>query len=291
MAQKRKRFGDRKDGRRLRTIAPMSMLEPFIMKDRNDALNYMNEKIDVSHIQKYINNKKKEGLQGFSFMYVLLAAYVRGISQRPAVNRFISGQRVYARNKIEIAITIKEEMSIDSPDTVIKVTLPPDATVYDVYEAFEKEIRNYRENPNSDFDDVAKTLAKLPRPILRLVMKFLYFLDYHGWLPDSLLQVSPFHASLVITSMGSLGVPAIYHHLYNFGNAPLFIAFGKKYFENKIFDDGSVKKKAYVDLKFVMDERICDGYYFASAFKLMKSILKNPEQLDEKPETVVEDID
>ncbi len=291
MNKKKKRFGDRSDGYRLRTIEPMAALEPFIMKDRNDAWNFMHEKIDVTTMQKYINSKKKEGLAGFSFMHVLIATYVRGLSQRPAINRFISGQRIFKRDHVEIAITIKKDMSLESPDTVIKVSLPYDATVYDVYEAFEKEINSYREHPESDFDNVAKTLAKMPRPILRFTVKFLKFLDYHGWVPKSLLEVSPFHASLYVTSMGSLGVPAIYHHLYNFGNVPMFLAFGKKYYENKLYDDGTIKKKAYIDIKFVMDERICDGYYFASGLKIMKSILKSPEQLDQKPEQIVEDID
>ncbi len=291
MDKKRRRRGDRKDGRRLRTLEAMHTLEPFIMKDKNDALNYMGDDIDVTAAAKYVNDKKKNGYPGFTMMYVLIAAYIRGVSQKPAINRFVAGQRIYSRDYVDIAITIKKEMKLDSPDTVIKVKLPLDATAVDVYNAFEKEIKGYRDNPTSDFDDIAKTLAKLPRPILRFVMKMLFWLDYHGWLPKDLCNLSPFHASMIITSMGSLGIPSIYHHLYNFGNAPLFISFGKKKYVNQIQDDGSVKRVPYIDIKFVMDERICDGYYFASAFKYMKILMKNPEMLDEKPDKIVPDVD
>ena len=55
----------------------------------------------------------------------------------------------------------------------------------------------------------------------------MFFLDYHGWLPKALMKVSPFHGSMIVTSMGSLGIPAIYHHLYNFGTCSLFVAMGK----------------------------------------------------------------
>ena len=53
-------------------------------------------------------------------------------------------------------------------------------------------------------------------------------LEESGLLPRALTDLSPFHGSLYITSMASLGIPPIYHHLYDFGNVPVFCSFGKK---------------------------------------------------------------
>jgi hypothetical protein len=91
--------------------------------------------------------------------------------------------------------------------------------------------------------------------------------------------------------MGSLGIKPIYHHIYDFGNLPVFLAYGVKRTATVIEKDGSIVRKRYIDLKAVTDERICDGYYFASAFKLMKRYVESPELLTVPPEEVVEDID
>ena len=91
--------------------------------------------------------------------------------------------------------------------------------------------------------------------------------------------------------MGSLGIPPIYHHLYNFGNVPIFLSFGAKYRQNKINDDGAVERRSYVDFTVVMDERICDGYYYATFFKYYRRLMAHPELLDIPPEEVVRDID
>ena len=90
--------------------------------------------------------------------------------------------------------------------------------------------------------------------------------------------------------MGSLGIPAIIHHLYNFGNMPVFIAFGKKYRRNEVENDGTVVNRKYVDLGLCLDERICDGFYYASIMKYLKRIFNDPQRLDAPPETVVQDI-
>ena len=119
----------------------------------------------------------------------------------------------------------------------------------------------------------------------------LRFLDFHGKLPKSLLKVSPFHGSMVVTSMGSLGIPAIYHHLYNFGTLPVFISYGNIFTADAVKRDGSREKHHFVTFKVVTDERICDGYYYASVFKRLKKIFQNPEILDETLESVVEDVD
>ena len=60
MEKRRRRFGDRKDGRRLRTLSPMHMFEPFIMKDRCDGQNYFNASIDCDYLEDYIRQMKEE---------------------------------------------------------------------------------------------------------------------------------------------------------------------------------------------------------------------------------------
>ena len=288
--KRRRRWGDRKDGRRLRTIQPMSRLMPFIMPKRSDGCNQFADAFDVTEADRYCRRMIRDGYTNFNFMHLLIAAYVRAVSQYPAINRYISGLRVYARTNITVVMTIKKSMRLDSPDTCIKVKLDPRDNVYNVYKKFQKTVKEALDS-DSDFDKVAGVLTKMPRPILRGIVSLLKWLDYHGWLPKALMNVSPFHGSMIVTSMGSLGIPAIYHHLYDFGTLPVFISYGNVFTADAIKRDGTRERHHFITIKVVTDERICDGYYYASSFKRLKRYLLHPEVLDNIPESVVEDVD
>ncbi len=287
---RKRRLGDRKDGRRVRTLPPMSYVVPYIMRTRSDAQNHFEDVIDITNIERYLDKKHKEGYTDMTLLHVILAAYVRIVAERPGINRFVAGRRIYARNNIECVMTIKKEMTLDSPDTCIKAVFDPRDNIYNVYKKFRKVAKEALANATS-FDDTAKTLTKLPRFLMRAAMALIRFLEYHGKLPKALVEVSPFHGSMIITSMGSLGIPAIYHHLYDFGTLPLFISYGSIFTADAVKRDGTKERHHFVTFKVVTDERICDGYYYASVFKKLKKIFQNPDVLDETLETVVEDID
>ncbi|MBE6628077.1 MAG: hypothetical protein E7629_04035 [Ruminococcaceae bacterium] len=291
--KRRRRFGDRSDGYKLRTINPMNKIMPYIMPQRCDACNTYADMFDVTKTDKFCRQKVKEGKTSFGFLHVMLAAYIRMLSQRPAVNRFVSGQKIYARKDIQIVMTIKKTLSLDSPDTCIKVRFNPDDTIDEVYEKFNAAVSEVQSKPDekNSFDKLNKALVFIPGLFLRWTVKLLNFLDYFGLLPKFLLWLSPFHGSMIITSMGSLGIRPIYHHIYNFGNLPVFLAYGGRRSVVACDADGKAYTKKYIELKAVTDERICDGYYYASAFKLIKRYVENPELLETKPEEVIEDID
>ncbi len=294
MQNKRKRrFGDRSEGHRIRTLAPMNYVSPYIMVNRSGASNYIKDRIEVTDkIDEYIMKKREEGLKGFGMMYIFMAAYLRTVSQFPGINRFISGQKIYSRNCVQIVIDIKKKMELDAQDTTIKVDFNPDETIYDVFRKFTEEFEKNRvDNDVSTFDRAARFFNYIPGIFLKFTVWFLKLLDYFGLLPKFLIKLSPFHGSMFITSMGSLGIPPIYHHLYDFGNIPIFIAFGKKTSRLCFSRDGKICEKRFIDFSVVTDERICDGHYFATALKYLRECLKNPEMLDTPPETVVEDID
>ena len=286
-------WGDRPDGRRLRTIDPMQTVANYIMPNRVPASNCIRDSIEISAMERYIRQKRKEGLAGFGIMHVFLAAYVHCVAQYPAVNRFLSGQHVYSRDDdIQFCLTVKLSMSTDAAESIAKIHLKPTDTAYDVYEKLNKAIDDIQGHElGSDFDKTAKVLSLIPGVLFKFVIWLLKLIDYFGLLPKFLLEVSPFHGSIFFTSMGSLGIPPIVHHLYDFGNLPVFVSFGCKYRKNEILDDGTVVSRKYVDYTVNTDERICDGFYFATTMKYMKRLLGHPERLDVPPETVVRDID
>lgn len=288
---KKRRFGDRKEGRKIRTLPPMSYVVPYIMPTRNDACNMFSDTVEISEADKLLRELRNQGYKSMSMLHVILAAYIRGITTRPGLNRFCSGQKVYHRDTIEINMTVKRDMSLESPDTVVKVRFEPTDTLIDVYNKFNDTVKTAIADEDSDFENVVRTLTKLPGFIFRMAVGLLNFLDYHGWLPQSLLDISPFHGSMMITSMGSLGIPPVYHHLYNFGNLPVFVSYGRKYHKEVLNDEGEKEKKTCMDLKVVCDERICDGYYYASFFKIFKKYIASPSVLLTAPEVVLEDIE
>ena len=286
-------WGDRTDGRRLRTLDPMQTVANYIMPNRVPASNCIRDSVEISAMERYIRQKRKEGLTGFGIMHVFLAAYVRVVAKYPAVNRFLSGQQVYSRDDdIQFCLTVKLSMSTDASESIAKIHLKPTDTAYDVYEKLSKAVEEIQGHElGSDFDKTAKVLSLIPGVLFKFVVWLLKLMDYFGLLPKFLLEVSPFHGSIFFTSMGSLGIPPIVHHLYDFGNLPVFVAFGCKYRRNEIEDDGTVVCKKYVDYTVNTDERICDGFYFATTMKYMKRLMSHPERLDVPPEEVVHDIE
>ena len=287
-------WGDRPDGRRVRTLPPMAQITSYFQVERNTCSNLFEESFEITHVDRYIRQKRREGMTDFGITHVLLAAYVRGLAKYPQLNRFISGQKVYSRgNDIQYCMVVKKEMTVDSPDTSIKVHLSPYDTARDVYaklNAAVESVKNTKEL-DSSLDGLIMALNMIPGVFMKFTVWLLKLLDYFGLLPKFLLELSPFHGSLFFTSMGSLGIKPIYHHLYDFGNLPVFGAFGCKRRANEVLEDGSVVQRKYIDVKFVLDERIVDGYYYATFFKHYRRILMHPEVLDNPPEEVLSDID
>lgn len=280
-----------KEYRRIKSGAPMDAVGPFVMPTRGGSTNMFSASADVEKCEQLLRQLRLDGMKGLGMIHVFMAAYARVVSQLPGVNRFIRGQRVYARKNMEICMTIKKDISLNAPETVVKLDATPTDTLYTVYENLNKLIEeNKQEGDNNSMDTAARVLMAFPAVILKLVVWFLKLLDYFGLLPKFLTKLSPFHGSLFITNMGSLGMPPVYHHLYEFGNLPVFIAMGAKRSEYVMNKDGQVEKKRYIDFTVVCDERICDGHYYATALKMFKKIIENPEQLLTPPENVVEDI-
>ncbi len=287
-------WGDRTDGRRVRTLSPMAQLTAYFQVERNTCSNLFEESFEITHVERYIRQKRREGLTDFGITHVLLAAYCRGLAKYPQLNRFIAGQKVYSRgNDIQYCMVIKKDMTVESPDTSIKVHLTPYDTAEDVYNKLNAAVESVKKHQDeeSSFDNLMMALTTIPSVFMKFTVWLLKLLDYFGMLPKFLLELSPFHGSLFFTSMGSLGIKPIYHHLYDFGNLPAFGAFGCKRKAYEVQEDGSVALRKYIDLKFVLDERICDGFYYATFFKHYRRILRNPEILDTPPEEVLSDID
>lgn len=286
----KKKFGDRYDGRRVRNGDPFNVVIPFLMKERSDSQVFFDAEVDVSKIENIIKERRKNG-EDISFLDYFITVVVRTISQYPRMNRFIAGRRVYARDDIEISMAVKKELTKDTEETTIKFKFDPNSTVDDVAKQLREKIAENKgeSGEKNNTDKFVKVLNKLPRWLFSFVIGLIKWLDYHGIMPKALHEISPFHTSVFVTNMGSIGAEPIYHHIYNFGTTSVFIALGNRRKQRVIDQDGKIVERKVLHLRFVADERIADGYYLSIALKYFTGLFKKPELLQTPPEEVFTD--
>lgn len=174
MEKRKRRFGDRKDGRKIRSLSPYNTVSPYIMVTRGDSQNYLADKFETSAVDKYVLKKRSSGLEGFGILHVILAAYVRTISQKPGINRFISGQKIFARNNIEVNMVIKRNpRSHDDISTVVKVVFEPTDTAEQIYQRFKDTVLQAFGEDENDFDGTARIINYIPGLIKKFTVWFL----------------------------------------------------------------------------------------------------------------------
>lgn len=282
----------RSDGRVVRTMPAMQKIVPYIMRSRAASINLFQEKLDCSAIDDYISAHEIDGKRTMSAMHIIIAAMVRTIAQRPQLNRFVMHGRVYARKKIVISFVVHRSLRVEDGGTTLKISFNGTETLQQIVNVLNETIARETASMNvrNPTDDLAERFMRLPPWLLHPLIGFVMGLDRYNLLPEAVLEASPFHASLFLTNLKSLGIDSVYHHQYEFGTNGLFLSMGKEQPTAVACADGTVRVKRMMNLNISLDERFCDGLYFAKSFKLFTKYLKNPQLMDTPLDHVEEDM-
>lgn len=276
----------RADGRRLRNTDPMYRVAAHIMDKRVDSMNMTTIDIPYEPMQNFVNKKRKEGIN-ISHMALVISAYIRTMAEYPELNRFVVNKKVYTRNEIAVGMVVLKSLK-DHNGTMSKMYFSADNTVFEVNDIINKYVAENQVAPeNNKTEKIIKALLSFPG-LLTVGVNLFKFLDKHGLLPKFIIEMSPFHMSLGITNLASIRTNHIYHHCYEFGTTSVFMAMGNLR-EVPKRKGGEIVFERCLPIGVTMDERICSGSYFATAFKTLKKYLANPELLEEKPEKVLVD--
>ena len=282
-------FGFRSDGKHLKKTTAVFKLMPNLMRERNDSQVLFSQDIITDGMDEYIKNKFEKDNIKISYLDIVFAAVERIIAERPRLNRFVVNGRTYARNSIFLSIVVKKSLTDDSLETPLKFEFKGTENIFEIRDKIQEEINKNKDvETKNDTDKTVNTLTSVPAFLIKFAMNIIRFLDKHGMLPRFLIKVSPFHTSAFVTNVGSLGIDAIFHHIYNFGTTSMFFAMGRKKKTYVYVDDELVEKKC-ISIAFVGDERICDGYYYASSFKQLSKYLAKPYLLEENSERILDD--
>ena len=278
-------FGFRPDGRRVKDIDPIVRITPYLMPMRCDAQVFLQHKADYELMARYIAKKGMEG-ERITFMQIIIAAFVRTVSQHPEINRYIMNKQFFSRNCCSVSFTMLKDMTDpDAGETAVKIKFDLTDTIFDVRDRMMKVIEASRGVETQNFVDklvrVLFAIPGLPTAIVGLVR----LLDRYGLCPGALLDELPFHTSMYITNNASIGLHHVNHHIYNFGSTSLFFGMGTAE-RVAVVEKGVTRMKRFLPIGITADERVCSGAHYAQFFDMMRDLLNHPEKLEVPPESV-----
>jgi hypothetical protein len=102
-------------------------------------------------------------------------------------------------------------------------------------------------------------------------------LDYYNLLPGWYIKDDPLYTSIFVANLGSVGMGPGYHHLFEYGNCPLFIMIGKV--EDRVVPrDGQPVVRPILHIRFTYEERIEDGLNAKYGIDNLVAVLEDPER-------------
>ena len=285
-----KRLGDRRDATLLRNTDAMHFIMGIIYPHRADNEAYIAERVNLEPIKAYLAGKNVEGIPfKYTFFHVILTALVKTVTLRPKLNRFYANENYYQRNKVTAGFVIKKEFSDGSEEAVALLEAKPDATIDTIHQEIYQRVHATRnEQKMNTTDNSMDILNKLPRFLSKAVIRFIRWLDRHGWCPDVLIGDDPNYSSVFLSNLGSIKLRSGYHHRTTWGTCSLFGVIGEKKWTPLYYAHGLVEMRETVDLGLTVDERIADGYYYSKSIRLFKYLLEHPALLEQPMNTEVE---
>lgn len=278
-----RKFGDRLDGHRVKDAPGLNVVLTCLFPKRTDSEVYLHEDIDITELLKYMEAKNgPDAPYKTTLFHCFVAMLARAVNERPKLNRFIQGARIYERDEITISFIAKRRFTDHSEESLMTYKAKATDKLDDISEYIVGEVHEMRAQTHAvGIDDILDKFAKLPRLVLMFAIRFIRWLDFWGKVPSVLTHGDTNYTTILLSNLGSIKAPAVYHHLNNYGTNSIMITIGTIHKAPAVMPDGSIAVRDFVDIGATLDERIADGFYFAKSLKLVNYICAHPELLDQ----------
>lgn len=273
----KKTWRDRKDGRFVKMLGGLRMLT--YLKDRQDGDVYINKKVDVTELVKYMK-KKKETNPETTYFHALSMACAKVVYNKHKLNRYIINHKCYERDKVTLSFVAKVDFTDEAKEFLSVFEVCPNDNIDNIRDKIKEKVTKVRSNSQNGTDNTVDILDKLPNPILGIVVSIVKWMDRHDLLPKDFNENLIYNSSVILSNLGSIKCGAIYHNITNFGSNSILITFGDIHKEPVVVGD-KIEIRDVIEIGATLDERIADGVYMAKAINLMEYILKNPQTLEE----------
>ena len=267
---------NRWDGELVRDLDADRRIMPFVMRGRNESIALFDLTLDVSRTEKFLEefNREHPGAHATLF-HVVLWGLGRVFEEYPHLNRFVAGGRIYQRRDVWFSFAAKQEMVESAPLVTVKRRLDPGTTFPELVASLHRDVDSARSSAKTSLDRELDLLLKLPSSLLRLAVALVRLADGLGLLPRALVEPDPMFTSAWVANLGSLKMDAVFHHLYEYGNAAVFCAIGR-IAEEPVVRHGRVVVGRVAHLRVSYDERIDDGMYAGHAAQLLAQLVEDP---------------
>lgn len=271
-----------RDGNPVRDVPPYRRIANILFPRRNDAVVYFEEAIDVTGTLPWIEAWNASGKPKATLFALLLFATQRALHEHPRMNRFVAGGGLYQRDGVWLSFAAKKSMDPGAHLSILKRRFDPGLSLEDFLADMTGRVREARSDAKSTTDKEVDLLLRLPRLPLMGFIRLAHLADFFGLLPAAFIKNDPFFASAFLANLGSVGGAAGYHHLYEYGNVPIFITLGR-IADEVVARGGAPVVRKIARIKYSYDERIEDGFNAIRGLTRVRELVEDPAQLTAPP--------
>ncbi len=263
----------RSDGK-LINVHPYRRIMWFIMPTRNESVVYWDFDVRTEKLEAYLDIAKERF--GAKQTHALVGAIAIALDGHPVMNRFVVGKRLYQRDERWVSFSMKRvRMDKSAKLAVVKQRITNDMTFKDLCDEVNGQIDHQRSGKKTYTDKEISWLNLMPRPVFSAIFRLARVLDHYNLLPAGFIEGDPMYSSLFVSNLGSMDMDPGYHHLYEWGNCPIFLMVGKVNDVAIKCGDG-VEWTRQMRIRVSYDERVNDGLSAFRGVEAIRRALEDP---------------
>ena len=268
----------RADGTLVEHVHPVRRIMPFVMPGRNEAFVLFEQQIALAPLQSRLArlNAARPPARAATLFHLVLHALGETFSAFPRLNRFVAGGQLYDRRGIWLSFSAKTALERDASIFTAKLEFLPGESLASMIDRCQALVGRERAAPDTATEREVRGFLRLPASVLRVGTRLMRWADGHNLLPARFIAGDPLYASAFVANLGSVGLDAAFHHLYEYGSIPIFVTIGRVRRVAVVHEDGSVGSRDVLPLRYTYDERTEDGFYAARALEHFQALLETP---------------
>jgi hypothetical protein len=270
----------RSDADLVTELSDSRRMMPYVMRKRNESIVFHTMQLRIAETRAWLReyNRAHGKHQHASLFYLFVYACARSLHERPGINRFVSGGRIYQRKDVCISFSAKKRLVEDSPLVTVKLKFSANEPFPDCMQRICKAVNDGRSGRELPIDSELRLLTRLPGLVLRSVVAAGRWLDRFNILPAALIETDPLFTSMFLTNDGSVGIGNAHHHLYEHGTCSIHAVVGA--IKKAVIVDraGHADVTEVLEVGWSFDERVNDGHYSASILHVIQRVMEDPKR-------------